>query len=84
MSEYNKELCEERQRNRNSQLSSVANDLFEHDSRIRLIENAVLTLTKIAEKEKVNRILMIALCTVIVALAFGKEIAVVLISKVAF
>ena len=84
MTEYNKELCEERQKNRNKELKDINDTVGDHDARLRLIETAVITLTKIAEKDKLNRILMICLCTVIVALAFGKEIAVVILSKIPF
>lgn len=72
---YNKQLCDERQINRNRELREMKDTDIDHEDRITAVENAVLVLTSIAKNDKFNRIVTACLCAVIVALAFGKEIA---------
>jgi tetraacyldisaccharide-1-P 4'-kinase len=72
---YNKQLCDERQINRNRELREMKDTDIDHENRITAVENAVLVLTSIAKNDKFNRIVTACLCAVIVALVFGKEIA---------
>ena len=81
MEEYNKELCEERQINRNKEIAELKKIDTLHDERISKVEEAVLTLTTLAKNERLWKWVVIGLTAVIVAMAMGKEIAAALVMR---
>lgn len=81
VSEYNKSLCDERQIHRNNEIEAIRKVQEAHAETLSELEVAVLILTTLAKTEKMWKWVVISLAMVIVALAFGKEIAAVFIGK---
>lgn len=80
MEEYNKELCEERQVRRDSQVGKLETRVDGHDTQLTELSKAVLTLTALAKNEQMWKWVVLALTAVIATLAFGKEVAATLVT----
>jgi len=77
---YNKALCEERQIHRNREVNRIVDIQNMQQQAIKSLQDAVLILTNLAQRDKINKIVTIALVSVIVVLAVGKEVAALLIA----